>query len=228
MSPGRDHPRSRGVYPSGEEWAALARRSSPLARGLPRVRAPTQFWSGIIPARAGFTPRATPLCRCQRDHPRSRGVYARGAVSGAVGAGSSPLARGLRSCCPWPAGSSGIIPARAGFTRRSTWPPPSRTDHPRSRGVYRPRRRRHATTRGSSPLARGLPLGGGAFPLPCGDHPRSRGVYAQPTASARVSAGSSPLARGLQTGVRLPRPARGIIPARAGFTIPRPGAILTN
>ena len=34
-----------------------------------------------------------------RDHPRSRGVYAARSHKAADGAGSSPLARGLRKCC---------------------------------------------------------------------------------------------------------------------------------
>ena len=52
---------------------------------------------------------------------------------------------------------TGIIPARAGFTKRiypSTLPTP---DHPRSRGVYSPSRRFLEHVGGSSPLARGLP-----------------------------------------------------------------------
>ena len=70
-------------------------------------------------------------------------------------------------------------------------------DHPRSRGVYRRRRRECAHGRGSSPLARGLRLKtsppicpDGIIPARAGfthseishyshlqDHPRSRGVY---------------------------------------------------
>ena len=91
---------------------------------------------------------------------------------------------------------------------------------------------------GSSPLARGLPLGDGegdverriiparaGFTMPylrtpvhARDHPRSRGVYPATGRSPPVGLGSSPLARGLpgRAGDRL-QPAR-IIPARAGFT----------
>ena len=50
-----DHPRSRGVY---------------AARAYDHVENP-----GIIPARAGFTPRCGALNGCEWDHPRSRGVY---------------------------------------------------------------------------------------------------------------------------------------------------------
>ena len=153
-------------------------------------------------------------------------------------AGSSPLARGLPAGAERPAGSPGIIPARAGFTidHPYHWSPPR--DHPRSRGVYAPDTPVPANGLGSSPLARGLRVGAahpahtkGIIPARAGftgrragrrarraDHPRSRGVYVSGRLSNRASRGSSPLARGLR-----PRPGGGlllrrIIPARAGFT----------
>ena len=56
----------------------------------------------------------------------------------------------------------------------------------------------------------------------CKDHPRSRGVYDQYGEAVPGPVGSSPLARGLP----LSRPSRtwrrGIIPARAGFTLADP------
>ena len=55
-----DHPRSRGVYGTGLTDSIPVCGSSPLARGLrsaPYVEAPLV---GIIPARAGFTPRRPP------------------------------------------------------------------------------------------------------------------------------------------------------------------------
>ena len=51
----RDHPRSRGVYPVAAGAPAACAGSSPLARGLHRVRRPLDEERGIIPARAGFT-----------------------------------------------------------------------------------------------------------------------------------------------------------------------------
>ena len=117
-----DHPRSRGVYTGQHPTRPACSGSSPLARGLPDVQATTAVGGGIIPARAGFT------------------LTGHGALLSAEG--SSPLARGL----PWEALSwppcGGIIPARAGFTRRRARRPALRGDHPRSRGVYRPPRRR--------------------------------------------------------------------------------------
>ena len=70
--------------------------SSPLARGLHAEILADLARTGIIPARAGFTPRDARGRISRRDHPRSRGVYPRTTARGAASFGSSPLARGLR------------------------------------------------------------------------------------------------------------------------------------
>ena len=158
------------------------------------------------------------VVNCYTDHPRSRGVYGEPRGLPQKGRGSSPLARGLHKGSRRSITGIGIIPARAGFTFRPGRRRPRRRDHPRSRGVYQGTRSPARDHRGSSPLARGLPLTGpeqdpGPRIIPAragftdrhdrrggglGDHPRSRGVY-RPTAWRR-------------------RRSRRIIPARAGFT----------
>ena len=52
-----DHPRSRGVYKDLLDPEQQYSGSSPLARGLRILRSVSGTHSGIIPARAGFTPR---------------------------------------------------------------------------------------------------------------------------------------------------------------------------
>ena len=157
----------------------------------------------IIPARAGFTKASRWGGREFPDHPRSRGVYLYVTGRILISAGSSPLARGL------PAGAIvhdynyRIIPARAGFTRRSDAGQSPPRDHPRSRGVYRTTCWSPGRSSGSSPLARGLhrhrhPLARGRRIIPAragftwpspstaasrADHPRSRGVYVMPCQS---------------------------------------------
>ena len=152
-----DHPRSRGVYPSDWQTWTMQDGSSPLARGLPHVlhavRYPTKGSSplargllvgggmdrsaaGIIPARAGFTTRTPRLSPTIPDHPRSRGVYANRILNKNKVPGSSPLARGLPSSPVGVEGFKGIIPARAGFTARTSRDAAPSGDHPRSRGVY--------------------------------------------------------------------------------------------
>ena len=75
-----DHPRSRGVYARPGRTSTESPGSSPLARGLlPHARHGIGP-SGIIPARAGFTPAPPGRGRRRRDHPRSRGVYTGGSL----------------------------------------------------------------------------------------------------------------------------------------------------
>ena len=136
-----------------------------------------------------------------------------------------------------------IIPARAGFTTAFSAGSPDAKDHPRSRGVYSTACRRPPGSRGSSPLARGLPrgragrpLGRGIIPARAGfttsgtarstsipDHPRSRGVYPHGRWCSFSVPGSSPLARGLLLPNFTIFGTTWIIPARAGFTLPGVG-----
>ena len=218
----RDHPRSRGVYCYIASAVGAKQGSSPLARGLPLDATNATAAPRIIPARAGFTACASRPAAAALDHPRSRGVYRADRVADDGAFGSSPLARGLPATVAAPAWADRIIPARAGFTGQRRRTGLGRADHPRSRGVYRPRHRRRARARGSSPLARGLPFDGrdkvqtgriiparaGFTPLPGylqapdEDHPRSRGVYGLGAPRRPGGGGSSPLARGLHPGGR--------------------------
>ena len=242
VRPGRpaheDHPRSRGVYLLPVEDFRHRVGSSPLARGL-RVRRPASGrQGGIIPARAGFTGIERTLYGESADHPRSRGVYPPSTSPPSNGRGSSPLARGLQEDRARQGDDDGIIPARAGFTRRAAARSRPEPDHPRSRGVYREPIRDGGIPLGSSPLARGLHImvRGKAFyariiPARAGftrpvrssstrssDHPRSRGVYPATVDASSRPPGSSPLARGLRLRQTEHLVEIGIIPARAGFT----------
>ena len=151
----------------------------------------------IIPARAGFTIAGYFDGAKVKDHPRSRGVYGAKVNSEISAMGSSPLARGLQGVTVWANPNYRIIPARAGFTYVDRHLQHDYVDHPRSRGVYVCRRHPSRMSRGSSPLARGLPNEGAGeysvariIPARAGftgfndefveknrDHPRSRGVY---------------------------------------------------
>ena len=143
--------------------------SSPLARGLPRVRQGARNLAGIIPARAGFTDCRNIVRRIHGDHPRSRGVYLHIHAGNANAAGSSPLARGLQRAQQFRRARQRIIPARAGFTDSAGLCPPAVEDHPRSRGVYFYSHIFRKFVGGSSPLARGLPCH-----LQCG--PQTMGI----------------------------------------------------
>ena len=178
--------------------------SSPLARGLRRLRRYEGVEDRIIPARAGFTTCRSGCAQHHSDHPRSRGVYKSVCVHRNQNWGSSPLARGLRPRQELRGKGDGIIPARAGFTTHSSRKVYSASDHPRSRGVYQRTLIRSTHSCGSSPLARGLPIQavadrprGGIIPARAGftpsaslrrstarDHPRSRGVYVVETTTS--------------------------------------------
>ena len=195
---GRDHPRSRGVYRATGKPVMLYAGSSPLARGLRH-----RYEGASAPA---------------PDHPRSRGVYGKLPREALRSRGSSPLARGLPERQFFQHVVEGIIPARAGFTRHEPQNDRHTQDHPRSRGVYSARTPKRPSHSGSSPLARGLPVGEGGEPVMREDHPRSRGVYTSVSSFPADAAGSSPLARGLLLGEQIRRHVHRIIPARAGFT----------
>ena len=223
-TPGRDHPRSRGVYvmrtglvcpllwiiPARAGFTLTCRSpsssssgSSPLARGLPAAAGPVLARARIIPARAGFTP------------PWSR--------TAPGPAGSSPLARGLHR---GPAGGRGrrrIIPARAGFTVLRHRQGPTQQDHPRSRGVYDTLTGTVVAEAGSSPLARGLLLLDASAVDGDGIIPARAGFTEVIWRDTEAKSGSSPLARGLRVHVDHHVVDVRIIPARAGFTRGRRG-----
>ena len=197
--------------------------SSPLARGLPPGRGVPGRSGGIIPARAGFTMTTTTVASWTTDHPRSRGVYRPKRPPRRPRCGSSPLARGLLAVLCGECTAHGIIPARAGFTRLGAHPRLRGVDHPRSRGVYAAWAAVRVESGGSSPLARGLPLGHALHALRGGIIPARAGFTFHITFSERSLFGSSPLARGLHLLGARSGQAPGIIPARAGFTCPAAG-----
>ena len=133
-----------------------------------------------------------------RDHPRSRGVYAR--------------FRKRRDI------HARIIPARAGFTGDRSGRLRGRGDHPRSRGVYRVKVSLISSSSGSSPLARGLRQDRRHQPGARRIIPARAGFTFMILDFIHSAAGSSPLARGLLRRYLRRRINRRIIPARAGFT----------
>ena len=235
-----DHPRSRGEYQPHGMTPSIAWGSSPLSRGIHRIR----YWpwrrKGIIPALAGNTV----LLRAEQtgvlDHPRSRGEYCMMAPCSVVRKGSSPLSRGILVVNIHHNKRHRIIPALAGNTASPEASPRTFTDHPRSRGEYVAADWALIRHAGSSPLSRGIlssPFrtcaARGIIPALAGntfgrqpsaatgpDHPRSRGEYHFGTARSDQSTGSSPLSRGIPPRGRRRARRRRIIPALAGNTDP--------
>ena len=152
----KDHPRTRGVYPSGSVGAGQAAGSSPHTRGLLVPLLPREAGPRIIPAHAGFTSRRTLACPASGDHPRTRGVYMKSTQNHLTLAGSSPHTRGLLCALTPSPMQEGIIPAHAGFTERLRTELRRAQDHPRTRGVYGLPKFGGGVLGGSSPHTRGL------------------------------------------------------------------------
>ena len=234
----RAHPRSRGADRRGSSPPSRRSGSSPLARGGRHAPDCPPHVNGLIPARAGRTPRrSTRACGCGA-HPRSRGADYEPAGVVHKGEGSSPLARGGQRGKVILSTFTGLIPARAGRTPLARSSPRRCRAHPRSRGADAGVTTRGGGAPGSSPLARGGPLrvgddeqAKGSSPLarggpkgcdPHGEvhvaHPRSRGADDDDAYAAVSTKGSSPLARGGHAGRGGLVGCRGLIPARAGRT----------
>ena len=155
------HPRSRGEHPMGRPGAYVLCGSSPLARGTRHTCVRYGPLPRFIPARAGNTTPRRPRCCARPVHPRSRGEHSSRSMTSSQSSGSSPLARGT-PCPLLPAFERPrFIPARAGNTRcprtRAEWT----AVHPRSRGEHFFAVFFAGGVFGSSPLARGTPVGAG-------------------------------------------------------------------
>ena len=93
----------------------------------------------------------------------------------------------------------------------------SRGSSPLARGLRGPQRSRAPRT-GIIPARAGFTTRSASAEATASDHPRSRGVYSLSAISFSYLRGSSPLARGLRFGHEIVYVDPGIIPARAGFT----------
>ena len=192
----------------------------------------------LIPAHAGKTAVRRLHDLQQRAHPRSRGENVLPLICSIACRGSSPLTRGKPLRYRDRDYPRGLIPAHAGKTTPSVWPPLPAWAHPRSRGENTAYMRDGHPEMGSSPLTRGkhgvyagrpprnglIPAHAGKTPRPAPRgalgwaHPRSRGENWISGAQLRGSEGSSPLTRGKRGDRCLAADDPGLIPAHAGKT----------
>ena len=230
------YPRPRGVSRAAREIPAGHTGLSPPARGIHRRQSVWHNGARSIPACAGDPSGCRPVWLPTAVYPRPRGGSACRAAFGALAAGLSPPARGIRVPRRVRGAGRRSIPARAGDPRAAPrsgrWPPV----YPRPRGgsdrlaIYDPQRE------GLSPPARGIheqgesrPNEGGSIPARAGD-PRTAGlnttprtVYPRPCGGSLFgvgehapSVGLSPPARGICAPARHVYHVAGSIPARAG------------
>ena len=212
--------------------------SSPQARGTPGSPQRPIAMRRFIPAGAGNTPFVKVSSLTAAVHPRRRGEHQWHLIRSIPGAGSSPQARGTRTCrwlcsCSWR-----FIPAGAGNTSGAIPLFKALTVHPRRRGEHALCSAWPEHLPGSSPQARGTPairravlrrarfipagagntldtdIGIGAMTV----HPRRRGEHLPEDRRDNFDDGSSPQARGTLSESALLRKLVRFIPAGAGNT----------
>ena len=239
-APGRRsaHPRAGGEnFLHGKSRRATV-GSSPRGRGKRVAFGQEGGGTRLIPARAGKTTRGGAGRASTGAHPRAGGENIVDKPNILASLGSSPRGRGKRRDEVASHPSSGLIPARAGKTRRGGAEGFRRRAHPRAGGENARFGRSQRRLDGSSPRGRGKrrtlmrgPFRRGLIPARAGKtprsgaelllrpaHPRAGGENAGGSRNEHLQAGSSPRGRGKQdcshgVGARL-----GLIPARAGKT----------
>ena len=234
------HPR-----PCGEHWRAIPAQSagsgsSPPVRGARELPFAPLPRAGLIPARAGSTTERGVLRAAIGAHPRPCGEHAGGIRSTVQLQGSSPPVRGALSRDSVEIRGDGLIPARAGSTRRCYTSARTGRAHPRPCGEHRTLARIFQRIWGSSPPVRGahplmqpgddevglIPARAGStllIPLrilAAGAHPRPCGEHVQINMQVLSHTGSSPPVRGAHMTADSFHVRGGLIPARAGSTPP--------
>ena len=239
VPPLRAHPRACGE--NGKLTAQLheGSGSSPRVRGkLDATGGVTSFF-GLIPARAGKTPRPQWLSGRPRAHPRACGENSRTSAPRSDCSGSSPRVRGKLISFSASCGVCGLIPARAGKTLGLTQGQITRRAHPRACGENgrigvpvslasgsSPRVRGKRTSTVSPSLTTGLiPARAGTTRSVCAAarreraHPRACGENVASASEWGGTTGSSPRVRGKPHRAVLHRHDARLIPARAGKTV---------
>ncbi len=233
---GSVHPRWRGERGHAAPPRDVDHGSSPLARGTRPTALGGNTAERFIPAGAGNAPPPSALGCRRAVHPRWRGERFVARIARIALAGSSPLARGTlrssgrlhRRCRFIPAGAGNAMPRHNHGNATAV--------HPRWRGERGASPGAGQRAIGSSPLARGTPVGrehGALCPrfIPAGAgnaasrdlrpiiaavHPRWRGERLIPSAFGNRVHGSSPLARGTRAAGGGKSWALRFIPAGAG------------
>ena len=199
---------------------------------------------GLIPARAGKTPRHAHAPVGAQAHPRACGENSASTFELKSLFGSSPRVRGKLSEWETRPYEDGLIPARAGKTHRRSRRTRSSWAHPRACGENGGVGGVGHGGSGSSPRVRGKPSKTNPgvhtprlIPARAGKtvlvvtsapwwraHPRACGENGWARRHIRAQPGSSPRVRGKLDERREGTPLRGLIPARAGKTRPARGS----
>ena len=137
----RDHPRTRGDKPAPSAGTKLKRGSPPHTRGQGCFFGCLHYFVRITPAHAGTSIRMHINPMIGKDHPRTRGDKRYADAARQHGRGSPPHTRGQGKDQLNKATAERITPAHAGTSLRRRAISCPTSDHPRTRGDKRPRRR---------------------------------------------------------------------------------------
>ena len=233
------HPRPCGEHPRLAIDPNRGAGSSPPVRGAQGAHAGTGGGAGLIPARAGSTQKSDRWRKLYRAHPRPCGEHDKAYNLWRSETGSSPPVRGALHRTIRVTPPLGLIPARAGSTRKPVAAFQLGGAHPRPCGEHTLEEAKAYRDEGSSPPVRGaqqfcrcraglhglIPARAGSTlyvifqVFPAGAHPRPCGEHTPAAARIERPTGSSPPVRGAhKIGCTLEK-CRGLIPARAGSTI---------
>ena len=153
----RAHPRAGGENIRPSVACSRPSGSSPRGRGK-RLRFETFLaMQRLIPARARKTVGVVASLVPGWAHPRAGGENVIGTFVAGFKTGSSPRGRGKQSVCRSRRRANGLIPARAGKTKRSACQTARCTAHPRAGGENLAKGASGLMASGSSPRGRGKP-----------------------------------------------------------------------
>ena len=130
----RDHPRACGEKYTKNDPYTLPLGSPPRMRGKVSAVSLLPFFTGITPAHAGKSFRASAGCAGGWDHPRACGEKDDVEEAAQVTAGSPPRMRGKDKYRIARIGGHGITPAHAGKRRMHLYLLYYSWDHPRACG----------------------------------------------------------------------------------------------
>ena len=130
----RDHPRACGENAAHSRTKKRWRGSPPRMRGKPVISQIDSRPPPITPAHAGKTLSSRHLCREHRDHPRACGENRRHKPENRSYLGSPPRMRGKPVLPFYVVRLTGITPAHAGKTTRTSARLSPSGDHPRACG----------------------------------------------------------------------------------------------
>ncbi len=149
------HPRASGEHEGAVVSGRRRMGSSPRERGALTAEQNPAYSVGLIPARAGSTPRSTRPTRSTTAHPRASGEHDGDPNADLGDAGSSPRERGALRLDLSLGRLVRLIPARAGSTGARSTCAGCEEAHPRASGEHRGFECSVCAAVGSSPRERG-------------------------------------------------------------------------